>query len=165
MVPFYTQFPDLAFEEMRSITVRGVDDLPDGTYGFLEFYCDETGCDCRRVVINVISPDTGSKVWATINYGWESLDFYERWMGNRENAIECRGPSLDPLNPQTEYSHALVRMFELNLKDKRYVERLKRHYRLFKSAVEKSAVDKKPGARLLRRRKNLSRRGRRRRRT
>jgi hypothetical protein len=41
-------------------------------------YCDEPGCDCRRVTINVLRPETGwGKVWATISYGWESTDFYK----------------------------------------------------------------------------------------
>ncbi len=135
MVPFYTLFPDLGFKEMRTITVRGLDDLPDGEYGFLELYCDEVDCDCRRVIIDVLSPATKSKIWATINYGWESLEFYEGWMGNKEDAVKCMGASLEPLGPQTEYSPVLLRLFETNLKDERYVERLKRHYELFKSAV------------------------------
>lgn len=143
MIPFYTKFPDLAFRETRSITVRGRTDLPDGEYGFLEFYCDEVDCDCRRVIVNVLSPVTGAKVWATINYGWESLEFYERWMRNKEDAVGCKGPSLDPLNPQTPYSPVLLRLFEFILKDAKYVERLKRHYELFKRAVAKESGAKR----------------------
>lgn len=133
MVPFYTHFRDLAFKEMRSATVRGMPGLPDGEYGFLELYCDESGCDCRRVVIDVITPTTGPKIWATINYGWESLEFYEQWMRDKETARECYGVTLDPLNPQTEYSDALLQLFNHILQDEAYVERLKRHYQLFKS--------------------------------
>jgi hypothetical protein len=54
MVPFYTEFPDLAAEETRYAIVRGHSRLPDGEYAFLEFYCNEPGCDCRRVFINVV---------------------------------------------------------------------------------------------------------------
>jgi hypothetical protein len=133
MVPFYTRFRDLAFKEMRSATVRGMPGLPDGEYGFLELYCDEPGCDCRRVVIDVITPTTGPKIWATINYGWESLEFYEQWIRDKETARECYGATLDPLNPQTEYSDALLQLFKHILQDEAYVERLKRHYQLFKS--------------------------------
>jgi len=27
--------------------------IPDGEYGFVELYCDEPDCDCRRVVIDI----------------------------------------------------------------------------------------------------------------
>ena len=138
MIPFLTQFPDLAVKETRTILVRGMDALPDGEYGLLELYCDEADCDCRRVVIEVLSPPTNSKIWATINYGWESLEFYERWLKSKEDAAGCKGPSLDPLNPQTEYSRALLQLFELVLRDEGYVERLKRHYQLFRSNIHKS---------------------------
>ena len=30
MVPFYTRFRELAFQEMRNATIQGWEDLPDG---------------------------------------------------------------------------------------------------------------------------------------
>jgi hypothetical protein len=127
----------LAIKEMRSATVRGMPGLPDGEYGFLELYCDEPGCDCRRVVIDVVTPTSGPKIWATINYGWASPEFYEKWIRDKNTAHECSGATLDPLNPQTEYSDALLQLFNRVLQDKAYVERLKRHYQLFKSDLRK----------------------------
>lgn len=143
MIPFYIKFPSLAPKETRSITVKGGTDLPDGEYGFIELYCDEVDCDCRRVVIDVMSPTTGAKTWATINYGWEEQGFYERWLGNKEDAVDCKGPSLDPINPQTEYSPVLLMMFEYLLEDEAYVERLKRHYYMFKGAIYEEYRTKK----------------------
>lgn len=133
MVPFYERFRELAFRETRSVTIRGRRDLPDGEYGFLESYCADPHCDCRRVLINVVTPTTGPKIWATINYGWESLEFYEKWMGNKELARDCQGATLDRLNPQTEFAPALLELFKRVLQDHTYVERLKRHYGLFKA--------------------------------
>jgi len=145
MIPFYTRFRDLAFKEMRSATVQGRPDIPDGEYGFLELYCDEPDCDCRRVIIQVVSPTTGSKIWATISYGWESVEYYEKRLRSKDAARECQGASLDPLNPQTEYSLALLRLFEYVLQDVAYVERLKRHYQLFKSDLrQKSKLAVRP---------------------
>jgi hypothetical protein len=135
MVPFHTLFGDLAFKETRSATVRGRAGIPDGEYGFLEFYCDEVDCDCRRVLIDVVSSTGGSKIWATINYGWASPEFYASWSKIKGDAAELAGASLDPLNPQTEYSPGLLRLFEFVLNDAAYVERLKRHYALFKGAL------------------------------
>ncbi len=83
MVPFVSKFPELGARETRSIRVAGRDDLPDDEYGFIEFYCDEPGCDCRRVRIDVLREDTGWKrISATISYGWEPVDFYRRWDGS-----------------------------------------------------------------------------------
>jgi hypothetical protein len=55
MVPFMERFPEVGARETRSMTVTDRQDLPDGEYGFLEFYCDEPGCDCRRVMLDVIA--------------------------------------------------------------------------------------------------------------
>jgi hypothetical protein len=134
MVPFYTRFPDLAWKEMWSVSVRGLPPLPDGDYGFLELYCDERDCDCRRVIIQILSSSTGSSVWATINYGWETLAFYEHWLGDKLLAQECQGPELDPLNAQSQYSAVLLELFKSVLQDTAYVERLQRHYALFKAS-------------------------------
>jgi hypothetical protein len=148
MVPFYNKYPDLAVNQTRTVFIRGRDDLPDGEYGFIELYCDDVDCDCRRVIINIMTPTTGPNVWATINYGWESLEFYEGWMRNKEEAVGCKGPTLDPLNPQSRYSGVLLRLFEYLLTDEKYVERLKRHYELFKSAIrEENKAERKRGRR------------------
>lgn len=132
MIPFFSKFPDLAVAETRSVKVRGDDDLPDGEYGFIEFYCNEPACDCRRVVVSVVSPDPGLTPLATISFGWESLQFYRDRLGDLEDAAVLKGPTLDPLHPQTKYAPALLRLFRFVLTDDAYVERLKRHYQLFK---------------------------------
>ena len=77
----------------------------------------------------------GTAPLATINYGWERVEFYARWLGTWQDAAACKGPSLDPLNPQTEYAEALRALFESALKDEQYKERLERHYTLFKSTL------------------------------
>lgn len=138
MMPFYAKFRDLAFREMRSVIVPDDRLLPRGQYGFLEFYCTEVGCDCRRVMLHVVRPDTGTKVWASINFGWESVDFYRRWCpGDPEVAAEMAGATLDPFNPQTERSVPLLKLFqEVVVKDGTFIERLGRHYRMFKSAPD-----------------------------
>jgi hypothetical protein len=54
-------------------------------------------------------------------------------MRDKELARGCHGTVLDVLNPQTKYSSALLELFKWVLQDQAYVERLKRHYALFKS--------------------------------
>ena len=138
MIPFLEKFPELGARETRSVTATGRQDLPDGEYGFLELYCNEPGCDCRRVMIDVLRPETGwSKIWATISYGWEDLDFYRKWGGAGNDPIEIKGPYLDPLNPQTKYSSALLNLFRFLLRSPEYVHRLKQHYHMFRESVDK----------------------------
>ena len=158
MTPFMERFSEVGARETRSVTVTRRQDLPDGEYGFLELYCDEPGCDCRRVMIDVLRPETGwSKIWATISYGWESLDFYGKWGGAANDTIEIKGPYLDPLNPQTKYSSALLNLFRFLLQSPDYVERLKRHYQMFRDSVEQGhgRQDRLETSRLEDRRKRL----------
>lgn len=158
MAPFMERFPEVGARETRSVTVTDRLDLPDGEYGFLEFYCDERGCDCRRVMIDVLRPEIGwSKIWATISYGWESLDFYKKWGGAASDSLEMKGPYLDPLNPQTKYSAALLNLFRFLLQSPDYVERLKRHYQMFRDSVDQgdSGRDSLEAHRLPKRRRRL----------
>ncbi len=137
MIPFMERFPEVGARETRSVTVPPRQDLPEGEYGFVELYCDEPGCDCRRVMIDVLRPETGwSEVWATISYGWESLDFYRKWGGAHSDPIEMKGPYLDPLNLQTQHSPALLNLFRFLLQSPDYIERLRRHYQMFRDSVE-----------------------------
>ncbi len=137
MIPFMKRFPELAAREMRAVTVRGRSDIPDGEYGFLELFCDEPGCDCRRVMIDVLRADTAlNKIWATINYGWESVDFYKKWGDPSASEATSKGPFLDPLNPQTRYSPVFLNVFRAVLQSPDYVQRLQRHYHLFRQTVD-----------------------------
>jgi hypothetical protein len=137
MTPFIERFPELGAKETRTVKVPDRPDLPGGEYGFMEFYCNEPGCDCRRVTIRVMRPETGwGKIWATIGYGWEGPDFYRKWGGPTEDPIEMKGPYLDPINPQTEYSPALLDLFRFLIQSPDYVERLARHYQMFRRTLE-----------------------------
>lgn len=114
--------------------------LPPGEYGFTEAYCTEPGCDCRRVLFNVIQLET-MRVVATIAYGWESAEFYAEWLGRDDPAViaSLQGPALNLGSPQSELAPALLNQLPLLLSDPRYVARLKRHYQMFKAAVNQGA--------------------------
>jgi len=123
---FYHRFPEIAERETRTIKVlrKGARiPLPENEYGFTEFYCNEKGCDCRRVMIRVMTPDSMESL-ATINMGFDS---------DRSEA----GPFLDPLSPQSPYADTLMQCFldEIN-NDHAYLVRLQRHYVVFKEKVE-----------------------------
>jgi hypothetical protein len=140
-VPFHDYFPEVAKRETWSATILPSSDfgLPPDDYGFLEMYCDEPGCDCRRVFFYVISHRRG-RVEAVIAWGWEDLPFYAKWMkyGDPADAVELKGPILNPGSPATELAPALLELVRnVLLKDLNYVERIKRHYRMFREKIDK----------------------------
>lgn len=114
--------------------------MPPGDYGFTEAYCNEPGCDCRRVFFNVIEGETG-RVVATIAYGWESAEYYVKWLGMDDPAVifSLQGPALNLSSPQSELAQALLAQLPLLLSDPAYVARIKRHYKMFKEAVNREA--------------------------
>jgi hypothetical protein len=140
MAEFASRFRELAARETRVIMLPiAQNGLPAAEYGFLEFYCNEPTCDCRRVLIQVRRADDPETTIATINYGWETEAFYARWLqGDREGAREICSAELDPLNAQSALAPALLSLFRgIVLSDAAYIARLKRHYKMFKEAQRK----------------------------
>ena len=137
---FHEYFPEIAERETRSITVPPGDNLglPAGEYGFLDMYCDEPGCDCRRVFFYVVCAHRQGPE-AVIAWGWEDVDFYAKWFqyGDAADAAELKGPVLNVGSPATELAPALLELVRnLLLTDPEYVERIKRHYRMFRERVD-----------------------------
>ncbi len=138
--PFYNYFPQIAENQTRVITLFNKTDfkLPAGEYAFIELYCNEKGCDCRRVMFNVFYDR--KQVAAVIAYGWETPEFYAQWMGDDDpNVIEeLKGPTTSMLGPQSDKAGQILGMFEkLVLTDQKYIERIKEHYRLFRDRIDK----------------------------
>ena len=141
---FASRFRRVAAEETRVIRVFERDDIPLGEYGFLEFFCADPACDCRRVTLQVTTPD--GRVWAAISFGWETVRFYRRWAHDSDHAAEMAGASLDPLNRQSEFAEWFLLFFREMVKaDRQYVERLKRHYKMFKDLAGKKSGAAAPG--------------------
>ncbi len=142
--PFHEYFPDIAETETRTMTILGDSKVPEDTYALVESYCDEPGCDCRRVFFTIVATQAARTV-ATIGYGWEGERFYAKWYGEDDpKAIrEIKGPTLNRLSRQSEVAQAIREMFEKYiLQDKKYVKRLKHHYKMFREAVEKKEEKK-----------------------
>ena len=90
-------------------------------------------------MIAVLRSDTDlNKIWASINYGWESFEFYKQWGGSWFTEADAMGPFLDPLNPQTPYSPALLNLFRFLLKSPDYARRIQRHYEIFRQTLDQA---------------------------
>jgi hypothetical protein len=136
--PFNERFGEIALKETRSITIRNSSKLPDDDYGFFELYCNDENCDCQRVMFNVVSHKS-NKIVAVVAYGWESKAFYVKWFGRNDPEIiqQMQGPILNPGSEQSELAPALLKLVsDTLLRDPDYVERLKRHYWMFKEKVD-----------------------------
>ena len=144
---FHEYFPKIAERETRTLTVfKNNDwDLPAADYSLIEMFCDEPGCDCQRVMFYVTSSKT-KNVAAVIAYGWESEKFYRKWFGYKvdSKAIqELKGPALNALSPQSKIAPQILQMVvETVLQDDVYIERVKRHYKMFREIIETQLKDK-----------------------
>ena len=144
--------PDLARDEVLSLHVTEPDlPLPPGTYHFREFYCEQQGCDCQRVIFDVVSGETGQSL-ARIQYGWEDVKFYIQWMhGDAKAGRDVAGLSLDPISEQSPLAPALETALREHLTaHPEVVDRIRKHYAEFKRRVEEDpnarAVDLPPAA-------------------
>ncbi len=136
-VPLHEVFPDLAEQETRTFTILEDGELPAANYALVELFCDEPGCDCRRVIFSVMSSQTG-RTMAHIGYGWESLSFYKQWLSfdDPQMVKDMKDPALNPLSPQSEIAPAVLNIvITVVIQDERYVERLETHYKLFRNTL------------------------------
>ena len=137
---FHNRFPEVAERETRTITVIDPSNfnLPPAHYSFLEMFCDEPGCDCRRVFFSVVS-SLQNDIKAVIAWGWEDQGFYAKWMGDNDPHVinDLMGPVLNLASPQSDLAPALLKLFqEVLLQDTHYVDRVKRHYVMFRETID-----------------------------
>ena len=135
MIPFAKRFPELGPGETRTAFFPDDDLVPRGNYAFVESYCDEGDCDCRRVLLTVVEESTRGKIWATISFGWDSPQWFTDETEQEDLGATASGAFLDPLCPQSEHAAKFLDLFECMItQDPAYLERLKRHYAMFKGA-------------------------------
>lgn len=145
------------YREIPGCVLKSDMNLPAGNYSFLEMFCDEPGCDCRRVFFYVIS-DRSKNVEAVIAYGWESPEFYAHWLKDDDPHIisELKGPSLNLGSPQPKLAAALLDLVRtVLLQDKAYLDRIKHHYSIFRAKIDGSGKAK-PGHKSKKKRKRKS---------
>lgn len=120
---------------VRTIGLAASPDLPDGEYTFVDLYCIDPECDCRKTIIHVLH---NNKHVSTINYGWESSAFYQKWYGGKaeKHIIDAmKGPAIDIGSPNRVNGTAMIELFNRLLNDK-YINALKNHYAKFKQAIK-----------------------------
>lgn len=133
MVPFFNIFPDIAEKETRCVIIPKGNSLPAGSYYMAESFCNDKKCDCRRAFINVLYND---EIAATIGFGWENTKFYKKWAHDKSLASDLKCPILELGGVSTKYSEKVLVLFkEFMMQDNVFLERLKRHYKMFKDVL------------------------------
>lgn len=137
---FHDLFPSIAEAETRTITVLDEPggELTPGSYAFCEMFCNERGCDCRRVFFYVVSSFREGPE-AIIAWGWEAPEFYAKWLHDDDPDVirELIGPSLNLGSPETELANGILDLVKnVLLQDDLYVERVKRHYCQFRNKID-----------------------------
>lgn len=119
---------------VRTLTIAHHPELPDGAYAMVDTYCTDLGCDCRKTMILV---QLDHRHVATINFGWESPEFYARWYGaplDDRTLAELQGPCIDLNSPDLVPPEAMLAFFSALL-DAPYLEHLRSQYTRFRAAL------------------------------
>jgi hypothetical protein len=137
-VPLGDMYPEIAPQETRVFHILREDDVvPKGEYGYVELFCDEKNCNCRRTIIRVLNEE--GKSMALIGFGWGTKAQYRKWMGaeiSNQDYKDLRGPCHHDGIKASEYADFFLTYFKNEMmKDKNYIERIKRHYRMVRKYV------------------------------
>ena len=120
--PYSTIFPEKNEPVMALQLDRKSGKIPKGAYGFIEFYCTDKGCDCRRTTLFVLNEKGQEK--AVINLGFDPDD-------------DLAGPFLDEFHKQSPYAGELLDIFvELINQNPEFFGVMHRHYREVRTKVE-----------------------------
>ncbi len=108
--------------------------LPDGEYSFIDMYCSDRSCDCRKTMIHV----TLDGVFVSlINYGWQDEKFYRKWMGVNDlyPLDPLWGASIDFASPDRVSREGMLELFHVLLSEE-WKSTLMNHYKLFKKKLK-----------------------------
>jgi hypothetical protein len=139
--PFGDWFKDVAVRQMYMtwLTPPGKEFTPRDCW-LLEYYCDEPECDPRIVVLDAVSSEE-PRLLATIEFGWESRDFYRDACTADEETLEAlREGRLDKSGPTDERAHVVLEAVKKEfLSNPRVVARFRRHYEMFRRELRRRA--------------------------
>jgi hypothetical protein len=120
--PYSAIFPDRDEPILVLTLQRKQGKIPKGEYAFLEMYCTDRGCDCRRVTIFVINRKMETK--AVISMGFDPQE-------------PMAGPFLDDSHRQSPYAGELLQHFVSMVNEQpESLAMLQRHYRQVRKEVE-----------------------------
>ena len=130
MEPFPQIFPDSTDPVMTLTLAKKTGAVPKGSYGFIECYCTDPQCDCRRVLLIVL--DDKMKQKATISFGFD-----------QQGPMD--GPYLETTGRGVAYAQDLLEFFVGALNsNSQWLERIYRQYREVRTLADGKAYRGKP---------------------
>jgi len=144
-----------AAHQVRTVGLRDSRQLPDGDYRFVDTYCVDPSCDCRKTMILVFLNDVHV---STINYGWEPMSFYQEWMGSKDERIsgEMSGAYIDITSPNGVPPKGMLAFF-MALLNENWIARFRAHYSAVKLKLSEPGQSKNDGSRTRKSRVRLRR--------
>ncbi|MDD2736120.1 MAG: hypothetical protein PHF56_19490 [Desulfuromonadaceae bacterium] len=128
--PYSVIFPEKEEPVMALQLDRKTGKIPKGAYGFIELYCTDKECDCRRTTLFVLNEKMQEK--AVISLGFDPDD-------------DMAGPFLDGFYTQSPYAGHLLDIFvELINDNPEFLDAMHRHYREVRTKVEGKKYRGKP---------------------
>ena len=132
--------------QVRTVGLRDSRLLPDGEYRFVDTYCTDPTCDCRKTMIQAYRNDVHV---STINFGWEPAEFYRKWMGvssGDDVDLSMSGASIDFNSPDRVSPSGMLAFFQALL-DENWIAKFKTHYAGVKTKVAETKQQKTKGRR------------------
>lgn len=120
--------------QVRTLGLRQSPHLPDGDYTFVDTFCTDASCDCRRTLIQVLH--NGVHV-STIGFGWESPSYYKKWMGVKSDddyMPQMHGATIDMSSPNKVSSQSMLAFFNALL-DEKWIRIFKGNYAAVKAKI------------------------------
>jgi hypothetical protein len=109
------RFPALAKCETRTIKVFGKNSwgLPKADYTLVELYCNDGGCDCRRVFFDVLA-SLRMGLEAVVTHGREKPAIYAGWLRDEDlhMVAELVGPSLNLGSPRSALAPGILKCID-----------------------------------------------------
>jgi len=129
--------------QIRTVTISDEPRLPDGEYKFVDFYCTDKGCDCRKTIIQVFHED---RCVSTVNFGWEDPKYYFKWLHASEDdemAQDMSGLSIDFMSPDLVSAEGILALLK-HLMDEKWLAMIKENYRLVREAQIENVIRFEP---------------------
>lgn len=135
LINFWFKYPELAEKETRILTIlQEHDNLLKWDYIIQEMYCTDLKCDCKKVSFNIVWPN--NEIYY-LDYWFEKPEYYIKWwIWDEELAKEMSWLSVNTFNWNIEENKKVFETIKRVLEDKKYIDRLKKHYQLMKEEVE-----------------------------
>ncbi len=127
MRPLSAYCPQLAREETKVIELRFGSESAVRPVAFVERYCDQAGCDCRRVTLQLIDIRVGDEL-AAVGFDFDA---------DLEADDERRAVYFERTSRGDIEAHLLRAIVEGFVRFSDYPATLKRHYDQFREAVER----------------------------